>query len=146
MLWIKSIFVFHGTYLMGVPGIKKRLFLLRHLLDNRSASYKRILKLRGRLDLVLRHAQDISQNKMDFSQAQVPLVEVYESSMIPKEEEEEEEEEEEDEMVKPENEMEDDDEDEDGDEDDDDEDENEEDEDNMEEDDEDSLLGDEDDE
>ena len=141
MLWIKSIFVFHGTYLMGVPGIKKRLFLLRHLLDNRSASYKRILKLRGRLDLVLRHAQDISQNKMDFSQAQVPLVEVYESSMIPKEEEEEEEEEEEDEMVKPENEMEDDDEDEDGDEDDD-EDENEEDE----EDDEDSLLGDEDDE
>ena len=138
MLWIKSIFVFHGTYLMGVPGIKKRLFLLRHLLDNRSASYKRILKLRGRLDLVLRHAQDISQNKMDFSQAQVPLVEVYESSMIPKEEEE-------DEMVKPENEMEDDDEDEDGDEDDD-EDENEEDEDDMEEDDEDSLLGDEDDE
>ena len=78
MLWIKSIFVFHGTYLMGVPGIKKRLFLLRHLLDNRSASYKRILKLRGRLDLVLRHAQDISQNKMDFSQAQVPLVEVDE--------------------------------------------------------------------
>ena len=145
MLWIKSIFVFHGTYLMGVSGIKKRLFLLRHLLDNRSASYKRILKLRGRLDLVLRHAQDISQNKMDFSQAQVPLVEVYESSMIPKEEEEEEEEEEEDEMVKPENEMEDDDEDEDGDEDDD-EDENEEDEDDMEEDDEDSLLGDEDDE
>ena len=145
MLWIKSIFVFHGTYLMGVPGIKKRL-LLRHLLDNRSASYKRILKLRGRLDLVLRHAQDISQNKMDFSQAQVPLVEVYESSMIPKEEEEEEEEEEEDEMVKPENEMEDDDEDEDGDDDDDDEDENEEDEDDMEEDDEDSLLGDEDDE
>ena len=145
MLWIKSIFVFHGTYLMGVPGIKKRLFLLRHLLDNRSASYKRILKLRGRLDLVLRHAQDISQNKMDFSQAQVPLVEVYESSMIPKEDEEEEEEEEEDEMVKPENEMEDDDEDEDGDEDDD-EDENEEDEDDMEEDDEDSLLGDEDDE
>ena len=145
MLWIKSIFVFHGTYLMGVPGIKKRLFLLRHLLDNRSASYKRILKLRGRLDLVLRHAQDISQNKMDFSQAQVPLVEVYESSMIPKEEEEEEEEEEEDEMVKPENEMEDDDEDEDGDEDED-EDENEEDEDDMEEDDEDSLLGDEDDE
>ena len=145
MLWIKSIFVFHGTYLMGVPGIKKRLFLLRHLLGNRSASYKRILKLRGRLDLVLRHAQDISQNKMDFSQAQVPLVEVYESSMIPKEEEEEEEEEEEDEMVKPENEMEDDDEDEDGDEDDD-EDENEEDEDDMEEDDEDSLLGDEDDE
>ena len=138
MLWIKSIFVFHGAYLMGVPGIKKRLFLLRHLLDNRSASYKRILKLRGRLDLVLRHAQDISQNKMDFSQAQVPLVEVYESSMIPKEEEE-------DEMVKPENEMEDDDEDEDGDEDDD-EDENEEDEDDMEEDDEDSLLGDEDDE
>lgn len=146
MLWIKSIFVFHGTYLMGVPGIKKRLFLLRHLLDNRSASYKRILKLRGRLDLVLRHAQDISQNKMDFSQAQVPLVEVYESSMIPKEEEEEEEEEEEDEMVKSENEMEDDDEDEDGDDDDDDEDENEEDEDDMEEDDEDSLLGDEDDE
>ena len=146
MLWIKSIFVFHGTYLMGVPGIKKRLFLLRHLLDNRSASYKRILKLRGRLDLVLRHAQDISQNKMDFSQAQVPLVEVYESSMIPKEEEEEEEEEEEDEMVKPENEMEDDDEDEDGDDDDDDDDENEEDEDDMEEDDEDSLLGDEDDE
>ena len=96
MLWIKSIFVFHGTYLMGVPGIKKRLFLLRHLLDNRSASYKRILKLRGRLDLVLRHAQDISQNKMDFSQAQVPLVEVYESSMIPKEEEEEEDAEEED--------------------------------------------------
>ena len=70
---------------------------LRHLLESRTASFKKVVRLRGRLEMLLQRAQANTQTIVDFSQAQIPLVEVYESSMIPKEKEEEEEDEEEDE-------------------------------------------------
>ena len=70
---------------------------LRHLLESRTASFKKVVRLRGRLEMLLQRAQANTQTIVDFSQAQIPLVEVYESSMIPKEKEEEEVEEEEDE-------------------------------------------------
>lgn len=70
---------------------------LRHLLESRTASFKKIVRLRGRLEMLLQRAQANTQTIVDFSQAQIPLVEVYESSMIPKEKVEEEVEEEEDE-------------------------------------------------
>ena len=82
---------------MSVPGCKQRLAHLRHLLESRTASFKKIVRLRGRLEMLLQRAQANTQTIVDFSQAQIPLVEVYESSMIPKEKEEEEEDEEEDE-------------------------------------------------
>lgn len=82
---------------MSVPGCKQRLAHLRHLLESRTASFKKVVRLRGRLEMLLQRAQANTQTIVDFSQAQIPLVEVYESSMIPKEKEEEEVEEEEDE-------------------------------------------------
>lgn len=82
---------------MSVPGCKQRLAHLRHLLESRTASFKKIVRLRGRLEMLLQRAQANTQTIVDFSQAQIPLVEVYESSMIPKEKVEEEVEEEEDE-------------------------------------------------
>lgn len=82
---------------MSVPGCKQRLAHLRHLLESRTASFKKVVRLRGRLEMLLQRAQANTQTIVDFSQAQIPLVEVYESSMIPKEKEEEEVEEDEDE-------------------------------------------------
>ena len=82
---------------MSVPGCKQRLAHLRHLLESRTASFKKVVRLRGRLEMLLQRAQANTQTIVDFSQAQIPLVEVYESSMIPKEKEVEEVEEEEDE-------------------------------------------------
>lgn len=70
---------------------------LRHLLESRTASFKKVVRLRGRLEMLLQRAQANTQTIVDFSQAQIPLVEVYESSMIPKEKEEEEVEEDEEE-------------------------------------------------
>ena len=75
---------------MSVPGCKQRLAHLRHLLESRTASFKKVVRLRGRLEMLLQRAQANTQTIVDFSQAQIPLVEVYESSMIPKEKEEEE--------------------------------------------------------
>ena len=90
---------------MSVPGCKQRLAHLRHLLESRTASFKKIVRLRGRLEMLLQRAQANTQTIVDFSQAQIPLVEVYESSMIPKEKEDEEVEEEEDEEDEEEEEM-----------------------------------------
>ena len=78
---------------------------LRHLLESRTASFKKIVRLRGRLEMLLQRAQANTQTIVDFSQAQIPLVEVYESSMIPKEKEEEEVEEEDEEEEDEEEEM-----------------------------------------
>lgn len=90
---------------MSVPGCKQRLAHLRHLLESRTASFKKVVRLRGRLEMLLQRAQANTQTIVDFSQAQIPLVEVYESSMIPKEKEDEEVEEEEDEEDEEEEEM-----------------------------------------
>jgi singapore isolate B (sub-type 7) whole genome shotgun sequence assembly, scaffold_9 len=75
--------------MMSVPDLQKKVTYLRKLLDNRAASYKKILKLRGRLDLVLTHARSVSSQDADVSQGLVPLVEVDEASIVPSDTEEE---------------------------------------------------------
>ena len=75
--------------MMSVPDLQKKVAYLRKLLDNRAASYKKILKLRGRLDLVLTHARTVSSQDADVSQGLVPLVEVDEASIVPSDTEEE---------------------------------------------------------
>lgn len=94
MLWIKALLHYHGSFMMSVPDLRKKVAYLRKLLDNRAASYKKILKLRGRLDLVLSHARSVSSQDADFSQALVPLVEVDEDAMESSDSELEDEEEE----------------------------------------------------
>ena len=100
MLWIITILRYHSSFLMSVPNLQRRLSLLMRLLSDRSASYKKILRLRGRLDLVLACARSLTGDTIDFAQAQIPLVEVEEGVLDTRtrsssEEEEEEEEEEE---------------------------------------------------
>jgi len=75
--------------MMSVPDLQKKVAYLRKLLDNRAASYKKILKLRGRLDLVLTHARSVSSQDADVSQGLMPLVEVDEASIVPSDTEEE---------------------------------------------------------
>lgn len=79
---------------MSVPELRKKLSFLRRLLDLRSSCYRRLMKLRGRLDLVLSHARSVTRDDIDFSQAQIPLLEVDEGAIEEEESEEEGEEEE----------------------------------------------------
>ena len=81
MLWIITILRHHSSFLMSVPNLRRRLSLLMRLLSDRSASYKKIIRLRGRLDLVLECARSLSGNTIDFTQAQIPLVEVEEGGL-----------------------------------------------------------------
>ena len=67
--------------MMSVPELSRRVSFLKKLLENRAASYKKLLKLRGRLDLVLTHARSVSSQDADFSQASTPLVEVDEDAI-----------------------------------------------------------------
>lgn len=89
LLWIKTLLHYHSSFMMSVPDLQKKVTYLRKLLDNRAASYKKILKLRGRLDLVLTHARSVSSQDADVSQGLVPLVEVDEASIVPSDTEEE---------------------------------------------------------
>ena len=75
--------------MMSVPDLQKKVAYLRKLLDNRAASYKKILKLRGRLDLVLTHARSVSSQDTDVSQALTPLIEVDEEGIVRSDTEEE---------------------------------------------------------
>lgn len=81
MLWVITILRYHSSFLMSVPNLRRRLSLLMRLLSDRSASYKKIMRLRGRLDLVLECARSLSGNTIDFTQAQIPLVEVEEGGL-----------------------------------------------------------------
>lgn len=64
--------------MMSVPDGSKRFQYLKKLLENRSSSFKKMMRLRGRLDLILTHARSVSNQDTDFSQALIPLVEVDE--------------------------------------------------------------------
>ena len=81
LIWVKALFHYHSTFMMSVPELSQRVSFLKKLLDSRAASYKKLLKLRGRLDLVLTHARSVSSQDADFSQASTPLVEVDEDAI-----------------------------------------------------------------
>lgn len=81
MLWVITILRYHSSFLMSVPNLRRRLSLLMRLLSDRGASYKKIMRLRGRLDLVLACARSLGGNTIDFTQAQIPLVEVEEGGL-----------------------------------------------------------------
>lgn len=81
LVWIRYILQYHSSYLMSIPELHKKLSFLRHLLDMRSSSYKRLMKLRGRIDLVLTHARSVTRDDIDFSKAQIPLLEVNDGTI-----------------------------------------------------------------
>ena len=80
---------------MSIPELRNKLSFLRRLLESRSSSYKKLMKLHGRLDLVLTHARSVTRDDIDFSKAQIPLLEVNEGGYDEEDEEQDEEEQEE---------------------------------------------------
>ncbi len=51
--WLRSVLVQHTGHLMAVPGLVQRLARLYQTVDARLATFKKLLKLDGRLDVVL---------------------------------------------------------------------------------------------
>lgn len=51
--WLRAVMVQHTAYLMTVPGLVHKLARLYQTVDARLVVFKKLLKLSGRLDLVL---------------------------------------------------------------------------------------------
>jgi len=52
-IWIKFTLTFHAAYLMTVPNLVQKLGGLYQTVDSRLAVFKRLLKLSGRLDMIM---------------------------------------------------------------------------------------------
>ena len=52
-VWIRFVLLLHTSYLMTVPDLMKHLSGLYQLIDTRLSAFKKLMKLSGRLDLVL---------------------------------------------------------------------------------------------
>jgi len=61
MVWIRAVLLVHASYLMTVPDLPKVLAGMYNLVDARLAVFPRLLKLSGRLDLLL--SQVVLQSK-----------------------------------------------------------------------------------
>jgi Dip2/Utp12 family protein len=55
-VWVRAVFVHHTAHLMTVPDIIPTLSPLYQTIDARLAVFKRLLRLSGRLEIVLAHA------------------------------------------------------------------------------------------
>jgi U3 small nucleolar RNA-associated protein 5 len=79
MEWIRAILLSHSSYLMTLPGIVTRLGSLYQHLDSRVATFQKLLRLSGRLDLVMSQIETRrKQADEDLdTERQVPAV-VYE--------------------------------------------------------------------
>jgi len=51
--WIRAVLVQHTSYLMTVPDLLRNLAPLYSTVDSRLASFKKLMKLSGRLDLIM---------------------------------------------------------------------------------------------
>jgi U3 small nucleolar RNA-associated protein 5 len=51
--WVKAVLTLHTAYLMSVPDLPRHLSSLYQMVDGRLAIFKKLLKLSGRLDLVM---------------------------------------------------------------------------------------------
>lgn len=64
--WIRAVVLVHAAYLMTVPGLVKQLSALYQTIDSRVGVYSKMLKLSGRLDLVM--SQVAMRNDMEDSE------------------------------------------------------------------------------
>lgn len=55
--WLRATLRFHSTYLAAAPAAKEQLATVQRLVEARAAMLHPLLAMRGRLDLVLAHAQ-----------------------------------------------------------------------------------------
>jgi U3 small nucleolar RNA-associated protein 5 len=69
--WIRCVLVHHAGYLLSLPDLVDKLGGLYTLLDSRVAVYKKLLKLSGRLDLLLSQIGDpaTNSNSKSFTRA-----------------------------------------------------------------------------
>lgn len=74
--WIQFIFQFHCSYLMSVPELPKKLSYLCRILEMRTSSYQDLVQLRSRLNFVLKRAKVVESFEVDFTKANIPLLEV----------------------------------------------------------------------
>jgi len=70
VVWIRSILLHHTSYLMTIPDITKILSRLHQTVDSRLTVFKKLVKLSGRLELVL---SQIAQHNTAENSAIVPL-------------------------------------------------------------------------
>lgn len=61
ILWMKSLLVYHSSYLITIPDLVKNLSSLYLAVDSRLSLYKKMIKLSGRLDLLL---TQVKENKV----------------------------------------------------------------------------------
>lgn len=57
--WFKQIFTLHTSYLLSMPWLREELLELNSLVDMRLNSFQKMLRLKGRLDLVLGQAEGV---------------------------------------------------------------------------------------
>ncbi|KCV73163.1 hypothetical protein H696_00706 [Fonticula alba] len=62
IIWLRATLVIHSSYLMTVPDLVTRLGPLYALVDSRLSSFKRLLRLSGRLDLIVSQIAQASQD------------------------------------------------------------------------------------
>jgi U3 small nucleolar RNA-associated protein 5 len=69
VIWIKAVLILHTAYLMSVPNLIKHLTGLYQIIDTRLATFKRLLRLSGRLDLVMSQVTFRSEMAEEGSEA-----------------------------------------------------------------------------
>ena len=61
---------------MSVPELPKKLSYLCRILEMRTSSYQDLVQLRSRLNFVLKRAKVVESYEVDFTKANIPLLEV----------------------------------------------------------------------
>ena len=61
---------------MSVPELPKKLSYLCRILEMRTSSYQDLVQLRSRLNFVLKRAKVVESFEVDFTKANIPLLEV----------------------------------------------------------------------
>ena len=82
MVWIKAVLMIHSSYLMTVPDLPEVLSSMYALVDSRLSVFPRMLKLCGRLDLLLSQValKSAGAADIDADELQKPEVEYVEES------------------------------------------------------------------
>lgn len=56
--WLRALLSVHAAYLTGVPDLSDRLADLHKIIDARTKTYRRMVQLKGRIDMMMEQAQE----------------------------------------------------------------------------------------
>ena len=73
IVWIKELFLIHTAFLMTIPNLQDKVGRLYSSIESRVSVYNRLLKLSGKLDLVVSQIAMRNQNTVQDEQAEQPL-------------------------------------------------------------------------